>query len=184
MPLYTTDTALSVDVPCAEALAGHLSSTTAYKDLCNVHTASDALAMINVGEGEIPWDGESFSEDELIQRRCWCNVFDPTEGNEETGFLGEGVNELNQAGLLIAEVYFKPADKDLEDRGDCYRYFWDRTAALKNQIWSAVYGSDTQCPRLQTIAVIARGWTTYAREESTGAMLCGTIRVTWGDVEQ
>lgn len=185
MALYTAAGALSVDVPSAVQVAELLSATAAYEDLTGL-SGSDALATIVVGPGEPPWDGEAFTEEELAYRRAWCNVFNATDAGGSV-FLGEGVNELNQQGVCQLEVHWKPAAAHLNDTNgaqDCYRYFWDRTSAIKNQLWAAVYGSATQCPRIQQIDEIGMGWTSDERETVEGAMLSCGLRVMWGDLGQ
>lgn len=182
MPLYTTATAKSVDVPVAEHLADRLSETAAFQELCGAATAAEALESTLVGEGLLPWDGDAFTDIELQQQHCWATIFDPNDGGQEQTFLGTGVDELNQVGVLTIEVYWKPKLTDLEeDRGDCYRFFWDRSAAIKNQLWAAAYASANQCPRIQSVEVLGRGWSKYAREKVEGGQLCCSYRVMWGD---
>lgn len=183
MALYTTAGAMSEDAPAAEALADRLSECLAYQSLTNTSDAASALLSIVVGPGEPPWDGESFGEDELAQRHCWANVFPPEDGNASV-FLGAGVDELYQSGAIVIEVCWMPEGVYLNDDNgprDCYLFFWDRVAALKNQLWAAIYGSDQQCPRPQAIETTGLGWTSEERETAEGAMLSCGMQVIWGD---
>lgn len=186
MPLYTADTARSTDVPCAVELADRISETQAYKDLTGTTSDAAALATIVVGPGEPPWDGEAFTETEIRQRHCWANIFAPGDGGSGA-FLGTGVNELNESGTCQVELTWSPTEADLAaDNGaqDCYRFFWDRITALKPEIWEAVYGSEFQCPRVQSIDLQGFGWTSDEREAAEGACLGASFLVSWGDLEQ
>lgn len=185
MALYSDDDAFGLDVKSANALASVLSGCTAYQSLTGVGQSA-ALDTIVVGPGEPPWDGEAFTEEELAQRHCWANIFSPGDGGASV-FLGEGVDELNQQGVCLLEVHWVPAaaHKNETNGGqDCYRFFWDRTGALKNQIWSGAYATDNQCPRVQQIDELGFGWNTEDREAAEGAMLSCGFRVMWGDLGQ
>lgn len=187
MPLFTLATARSVDAAAAVELADRLTECASFQELTQTSTAAAALDSVYVAEATGPWNKEEFTQEELEQRHCWANVIDPFDEGDESVFLGLGVNELNQSGMVGINLYWKPAaaDMDGEDgRRDCKLYFWDRTAAIKNEIWAAVYASAFQCPRLQSVRVLGRGWTTDEMEVCQGAMLSCAYLTTWGDLEQ
>lgn len=184
MPLFDASSPAGTEGGALVALQNRLSECAAYQELTGTANAAAAVQTILLGPGVDPWNGDEWTREQLEQRHCWSNAFVPVDG-AASDFEGDGVQEVFTGGVFEVVIHWKPAEIDLQDsRGDCYTFFLDRTGAIRKQLFTAVYASDPQCPRIRSVQRSNMGWLNRVREGCEGAGLVCSLAVSWGDTEE
>ncbi len=118
-----------------------LSASTALQDLLEAANSTEAESLIVVGPSEPPWNGESYTFDELSGRRAWAQIY-PDRGesfrvrrsNTNDGRVeGGGKFRLHIRRQVRPEEYAAASG-----RNDVWKYFSDQTSAMCDQFAAAL----------------------------------------------
>lgn len=163
-----------------------LASSTALQTLLEAEDQAQAESLIVIGPSEPPWNGVSYTVDELENRRAWAQVYPQREGSllvsKSLGVGGrpeiEGMFLLHVRRQVRAEEY-----KAATGRNDVWKYFTDQTSAMCEEFAVALDESVTSATlRGSQIKRLSVPLFNNSSEHPTqGIFIFADYVINWGD---
>jgi hypothetical protein len=184
MPLFEIETALSCELPAAYQLADRLSDTEAIQHLAETVEADEAYEHIIVGIAQDPFDGETYSIEELENRHFVAHIYAEKENGHVSGLSPAAMDTPRQGGVF--KLYLCRQVRESEDPIDVYNFFWDRISAIGPAVMLAAE-QDLSYPHNYRFQQVNRALgpeqTARRTEGATGKRLEALLTFAWGDVE-